>query len=40
MGQLGHKPPKGEEPRDEPTPRAIDFSHVLRGATSLTVLKV
>lgn len=40
MGQLGHKPPKGEDPKDEPLPRAIDFTHVLRGATTLTVLKV
>lgn len=40
LGALGHQAPKGEDMKDEPVPRPIDFSHVLRSANSMTVLKV
>lgn len=39
MGQLGHKPPKGKEPADEPLPRPIDFSHTVEGVNAFEVLK-
>ena len=38
MGQLGHKPGKGQEPKDEHRPRSIDFSKV--GVNSIEIIKV